>query len=222
MEAIMKSIRKRQSIAFATAAILLTLATANKTLATAIHFDEFAAPQIANGLAFNGASFEFTLGGSASDAAMFGNDSPPWLNYVHGPVLEGDASGVLTVDFAAPQNAVSFGLALSIFENLTPAASVSLYNQSAAKIFAGEINTETLVDYSEGAFSYGGPDFFSRMVLSFNAPGYGFWLDDLEFTSTPSVAIPDAGPGFSLTAVVLAGMIAVGAALRRNRFVTPA
>lgn len=218
----MKPMRKCQSVAFATSAILLLSATLTQTRATTIHFDELGAPQTANGLTFNGASFQFTLGGSASDAAMFGNDAPPWLNYVHGSVLEGDASGVLTVDFVSPQNALSFGIALSIFENLSPAASISLFNQSAAKIFAGDINTETLVDYSEGAFSYGGPDFFSRMVLSFNAPGYGFWLDDLEFTSTPSVAIPDAGPGFSLTALALAGMIASGAALRPNRFVTPA
>src|SRR5688572_18837308 len=105
---------KSKSFLMSVPLIVLSLGRLSDTHAVTIRFDELST-QPANGLAFNGVTFGFQIGGVDSNEANFGGNAPDLLNFLDTQVLEGDARGTLTLDFASPQNFIAFGLGYGMF-----------------------------------------------------------------------------------------------------------
>ncbi len=185
---------------------LLGASTVASAASITLTFDELP-PQPVDGLTFAGVTFDFKIGGVDSLDAVYNRTGPGILTYVQDPVLEGNAAGVLTLDFVLPTSFLEFGAALSMDVPLTPGFSVDLYDAALAPLGSFPVDTAPLVLFSEGLFSHTGIP-VSRAVVSF-APGVGrFALDNLTYG-----AIPEPG-SLWLTGLGLAGL---GLALRRAR-----
>src|SRR5262245_27099206 len=94
--------------------------------ATKLTFDELPFQPV-DGLYIYGVTFGFEVGGSPSDDANYNAFGPGTLTYLDDPVLEGDAAGLLSMTFTEPTFDLSFGLSLTSFAAVDPAAVVSLY-----------------------------------------------------------------------------------------------
>jgi hypothetical protein len=138
--------------------------------------------QPVNGLSFGGVTFTFTIGGIGSTDANYNGTGPGIGTWVQDPTLEGNAAGVLRLDFAVPTSGMSFGIARSVAAPLTPGVSVDLFSPSLT--YLGTINQNTTVPttFSEAQFSTGLT--ISRAVLSFPSSGTAtrFALDNLTYS----------------------------------------
>ena len=138
--------------------------------------------QPVNGLSFGGVTFSFTIGGIGSTDANYNGSGPGIGTWVQDPTLEGNAAGVLTLDFAVPTSGMSFGIGRSIGSPLTPGVSVDLFNPSLTYLGTFNQNTTVTTQFSEAQFSTGLT--ISRAVLSFPIPlsATRFALDNLTYT----------------------------------------
>lgn len=196
----------------ATTAALPAAAQLQQTLT----FDEVPA-QAVNGLTVKGVSFDFRVGGLLSPDARYNALGPGGLAFLSDDsVLEGDAAGLLTLNFANPVVALDFGLALTSFSPLTAAAQVQVFNSTQALAGTFAINTapQTTSGFSEARFVYSGAP-VARLVIDFNEtvldPAFParFALDNLSL-----VAIPEPS---TLALCLLAGGGALMAGQQRRR-----
>ena len=81
-----------------------------------------------------GVTFDFKVGGVDSADANYASAGPGSITFVQDPSLEGDAAGVLTLDFAVPTSVLSFGYALLSFEPLPAGVSVTLLDSGLGLI----------------------------------------------------------------------------------------
>ncbi len=166
-------------------------------------------------LSFRGITFGFQASsGLLSADARYGATGPGNFTAVQGRVLEGDATGILTLNFDVPTRLLNFGVGLTSPNNLAPGFTVELFNPSLSSLGITNVNTTRLstLPLSEGLFSYTGAP-ISRAVINFNdalltsAPRR-FALDNLTADPIPEPA----------TMVLLSiGLAGVAASIRRHR-----
>jgi hypothetical protein len=175
---------------------LLTAGRASAVLAWAasalaanvlIEFDELPAVP-ASGLTFKGVTFGFEAGGAASDDATFNVDLG-FGSTLHttDPVLEGDATGTLTLSFGVPTDTLEFGLVLLGAANYTPGAVVDLYS---GVVLVDSIALNTLADpaeaISEAQFQWSNAAVpIDRAVVDFDDSAGRFAMDNLSFVPEP-------------------------------------
>jgi hypothetical protein len=174
--------------------------------AVTLTFDELPTQPV-NGLTYKGVTFGFTIGGNPSTDAVYSGIGPGSIAYLQDTTLEGNAAGVLTLDFVQPTNLLAFGVALNSFYPVTAAYSVKLFDASLSLLGTFSENTYPVVLWSEDLFSYSGTP-IGRAVLAFNGQSASrFAVDNLSINTIPA-------PG-----AVLLGSIGVGIVswLRRRR-----
>jgi len=192
---------------FVVTCILMALISAGSAdAAVTLTFDELPTQPV-NGLTYKGVTFGFTIGGNPSTDAVYSGIGPGSIAYLQDTTLEGNAAGVLTLDFAQPTDLLSFGVALNSFNPVTAAYSVKLFDASLSAIGTFSENTYPVVLWSEDMFSYSGTP-IGRAVIAFNGQfASRFAVDNLSVNTIPA-------PG-----AILLGSIGVGFVswLRRRR-----
>ena len=192
------------------ACLLLAVAAAGSARAALIKFDELPT-QTLNGISLQGVAFKFELSGAVSTDATFNSialGANTTLN-LQSPTAEGNASGVLTLDFAQPVSLLSFDVARLTSLTL-PGATVSLFDSALAGFATTPVTISNLATFSEGKFSYVGSTPVKRAVVTFNAgAGPRFAMDNLAFTPVPE-------PGTMLAGVLLTGVCACARQRRRR------
>src|SRR5262249_58937187 len=86
---------------------------------TTITFTELS-PRPVDGVSLSGVTFDFKIGGVDSTDATFGRTGPGTTPYTTPPQLEGNAAGILTLDFATPSPNLNFGVLLSTTVTVSP------------------------------------------------------------------------------------------------------
>lgn len=179
---------------------LLTLAAAGLWLgavavpAGTLTFDELPFQPV-DGLTFKRVTFGFEVGGVPSADASYNSGGPGTTVFIDDPSLEGDAAGILELVFDNPVGALTFGLALTTFEDLTPGAIVGLYDGGGVLIDSIALDLSPLVSFSEGQFSWAGVTPVTRAVLDFDDfAADRFVMDNLSFKS---VVVPESGTIFA-------------------------
>ena len=153
--------------------------------ATTLRFNEVTFRPV-NGLAVRGAQFLFSIGSSPSTDANYNSGGPGAGIFVQDPSLEGNALGTLVIDFPALTPFLSFGLARSTVNPLTPGATVLLQDMNGNLIGNFPVNTAVQAGgfFSEGQFSYNNPAAPVRRAIilfpSANVAGR-FALDNLRY-----------------------------------------
>ena len=109
--------------------------------------------QPVDGLTVHGVTFHFSINGVPSTDAIYNSGGPGVMTYVQDPSLEGNALGVLTMDFAVPTNGLQFGVARDTYNPLTPGLEVSLFDGLLNPLGTFTLDTNRLITYSEGLFS---------------------------------------------------------------------
>ncbi len=146
--------------------------------------------------------------------ARYGASGPGTLTFVQGRVLEGDAAGILTLNFTTPTSLLSFGVALTSANNLTPGLTVELFDSALRSLGITAVNTTRLsaLPLSEGLFSYTGEP-ISRAVINFNEGALSFPLKRFAMDNLTHEPIPEP-----TTMVLLGtGLVGVAAQMRRRR-----
>lgn len=153
--------------------------------ASTLTFDELPYQSV-DGLSYEGVTFGFTLGGSPSTDAYYGAIGPGALTYLQDSSLEGNARGILTLDFASPTNSLQFGIALNTKNSVTGAYTVELFDESLGSLGIISGNTDPLICWSEGQFTYSGTA-ISRAVIDFNEQfSRRFAIDNLSTNTIPA------------------------------------
>jgi hypothetical protein len=173
--------------------------------AVTLTFDELPTQPV-NGLSYKGVTFGFTIGGSPSTDAQYGAVGPGDIMFLQDKTLEGNAAGVLTLDFAQPTDTLQFGIALNSFDPVVPAYSVQLFDASSAPLATLSANTYPLVVWSEDLFSYSGTP-ISRAVIGFNnQAATRFAMDNLTHNSVGDID-PVPAPGAILLCSIGVGLV---------------
>lgn len=153
--------------------------------ASTLTFDELPYQSV-DGLSYGGVTFGFTLSGSPSTDAYYGAIGPESLMYLQDSSLEGNARGILTLDFASPTNSLQFGIALNTKNSVTGAYTVELFDESLGSLGIISGNTDPLICWSEGQFTYSGTA-ISRAVIDFNEQfSRRFAIDNLSTNTIPA------------------------------------
>lgn len=193
---------------------------ANVVRAETLTFDELSSPTPVDGLTVKGVKFDFKIDGVDSQDATYGlSFADQTLGNLFAnlqqPLLEGNAKGILTLDFTAPVSTIRFAGALPVFNTLTPGFTVELFNQELQSIGITPVDTNPLVFLSEGLFTYSGVPVI-RAVVNFDETKLGFdpaspprfVIDNLNYT-----AVPEAS---SLTGLL--AFVVFSGALQLSRF----
>ncbi|OLT61775.1 calcium-binding protein [Moorena bouillonii] len=153
----------------------------NSTNTIVLTFDELPFQPV-DDLSFMGVTFDFKVDGVDSTDANYADVGPGSIFFVQDPSLEGDAAGILTLDFDAPVSELEFGVALSTFGTLTPGFTVELFDGSTL-VDEIEVDTSSLPIFTEGLFSFSDRDTpIDRVVIDFDdAAAFRFALDNLSF-----------------------------------------
>ena len=173
----------KKSGAILVLAVLMSAGTAQA--ASTLTFDELPYQSV-DGLSYEGVTFGFTVGGSPSTDAYYGAVGPGALTYLQGGSLEGNARGILILDFASPTNLLEFGVALNTTTPVAGAYTVELFDKSLGSIGIISENTNPLIYWSEDKFSYSGT-LISRAVVDFNEQyARRFAIDNLSTNTIPA------------------------------------
>lgn len=146
-------------------------------------------PRVANGVSFAGVTFGFTLNGAASADATYNNTDAGNSRFIRGSALEGNSSGTLTLNFQQATSLLSFGVALSSFNDLSPGFTVRLFDASLNAIGTYNVTTTSTLSFTEGFFQYAGTA-VARAVITFNPllAGGRFAFDNLTVNAIPEPA----------------------------------
>ena len=205
--------KKRALLAHAI--IFLVLSSSARAVPITLTFDELPPLTPVNGMSVSGVTFGFTVGGMPSSDALYNCGAfgicPPASAFIQPPSLEGNAAGILTLDFPVPSTLLSFGVVRNTFDPLTPGASVTLLLPELALIRILWVDMSPMgFGFSEGLFSYSGGELISRASIAFPNPQLGnrFAIDNLAFELIPEP-----------TSVLLlgTGLAVVALAVRRGR-----
>jgi len=160
--------------------LLMTLLTVPAAVAGTVQLDfselGTASPVDVNGLSIDGVTFHFA-GGSAQYNAVIGLSGMTAL--VSEPLLVGDTTGTLTLDFLDPTPFLDFDIVMASADPISGAYTVTLAGNSPLSE-----DTAPIVAFSEGAFSYNGPPITSA-VITFSSDAPQFGLDNLTFDPAP-------------------------------------
>ena len=180
------------------------LVTAAHASPITLTFDEVSTP-VPGGVSAMGVTFSLEVGMVPSGDLTYGHAGLGDLTYVMGKILEGDANGILTIDFSQPTTIIEFGLALNTVTTPDfPAADVELFDGALVSLGVTPLLTSSLLLFTEGLFSYSGVA-VERMVIDFDdaipalPPRFAF--DNLTIDS--GVAAPEPA-ALLLLAVALA------------------
>jgi hypothetical protein len=141
----------------------------------------------ANGVSIAGLTFGFTIGGRASDQAVYGASLPGSTTNVSPPALIGSTQGVLTLNFAQATDFLRFGIAFNSFNTLDPGLTVQLFDGSLNAIGTFTVRTLSTTSFTEGLFNRSGL-LIGRAVLTFNPNVSTFAIDNLSFNPVPEPA----------------------------------
>lgn len=210
------STTNKLSLAVFSMACIVFSAT-NADAVTKLTFDELGFPTPVDNLTVKGVTFDYKIDGVDSNEAMYNASFPPQLPSgllanVQQPLLEGNAKGILSLDFAAPVAALEFAVGVEAFRPLAPGFSVELLDQALNSLGITAVNTAPLAILSEGLFKYSGAP-IKKAILSFNSELFlnpnnpRFSLDNLTYTAVPEPS----------SVIALLASSAIGACLYRVR-----
>lgn len=204
----MRTTRKLLLAVFGTACI--TFATAGSAGAETLTFDELGSPTSVNGLTVKGVTFDFQIDGVDSTDAIYNQSFPPELPpnlfvNLQAPILEGNATGILSLDFAQPISELQFAVGVESLAPVTSALTVELFDSGSNSLGSTPVNTSNQAILSEGLFTYSGVP-VQRAVLDFDETKFGldptldprFSVDNLSYVAVPEPAS-------------LLGLLAIGA-----------
>jgi len=156
------NIIERAEISFSAAAV--RFAIDNLSFNPDLTFDEpefnLLGPAV-DGLSTQGVTFFFTVFGDPSPDAAVGLDIGPGdTPLITPPIIEGDATGLLTLIFDPPVEFVEFDFALDVvLEDIPDAVTVNLFDDNNNNIFGIPLITEAIVPdgfvFPEGSFFAG-------------------------------------------------------------------
>jgi len=161
--------------------------------------------QPVNGLTFKGVTFGFTVGGIGSTDALYDAGNGGQQTFTQDPVIEGNAAGVLTLDFAMPTPRLEFGVSLLAAMNLSPGFVVMLFDANLNPIGTTPVDANILIFFPEGQFLYQGTP-VRRAVITFNTTAARFGFDNLTFIGGPAPAPAMGTWGLMSLCVLLFGI----------------
>ena len=161
--------------------LILALSSGASAQVTTLTFEELPLQQV-DGLSFMGGTFGFTVNGLPSADARYNSSGPFAITFVQDPTLEGDAAGILTLEFDVPTPTLQFGVARSTSSELTPGFTVELFDSALTSLGVTPVNTTPLVSFSEAQFSHSGTP-VKRAIVTFPNPELAtrFAFDNLTF-----------------------------------------
>lgn len=198
-------------------AAFIALGTGRVAQAVTFNFNELPFQTVVDNLSFQGITFDFKIDGFDSTDASYTALGPGETVFVQDPSLEGNAAGILTLDFATAISTLQFGVALNTNEFLTPGFTVELFNSASTSLGITSVNTTSLLGpfgFTEGLFTYSGTP-ATRAVIDFNETiGRRFALDNLIYEPAISTPVPEPG---SLTGLLALGAFGVASGLLRKQ-----
>ncbi|MBD1833432.1 hypothetical protein H6F61_12255 [Cyanobacteria bacterium FACHB-472] len=197
-------------------AAFIALGTGRVAQAVTFNFEELPFQPVDN-LSFQGVTFDFKVDGFDSTDASYAASGPGATPFVQDPSLEGDAAGILTLDFATAISTLQFGVALNTIASLTPGFTVELFNSASMSLGITSVNTISLLGpfgFTDGLFTYSGTP-ATRAVIDFDETiADRFALDNLIYE--PAISTPVSEPG-SLTGLLALGAFGVASGLLRKQ-----
>lgn len=164
-------------------------------IVTTVTFDEVPTQPV-DGLTVGEVTYGFTVNGTPSTDANYASFGPNLVNFLQDPVLEGTASGVLSLDFSTPVDSIQFGLARSIQTPVTNGVEVRLFDSSGAPAGTFPLDLITPVSFAEVQFTYTGlPVTRMEIDLTVASPAQGgtrFAIDNLIYNTVTATATPSA------------------------------
>ncbi|BAZ14899.1 hypothetical protein NIES4071_67690 [Calothrix sp. NIES-4071] len=190
----MSTTNKLSLAVFSIACIVFGTANVAGAATTKLTFDELGSPTPVDNLTVKGVTFDFKIDGVDSNEAMYNASFPPQLPSnllanLQQPSLQGNAQGILSLDFAAPVEALEFAVGIDAIQPLAPGFVVELLDQALNSLETIPVNTAPLAILSEGLFKYSGVP-IKKAIVSFNSESSlnpnnpRFSLDNLTYTNT--------------------------------------
>jgi len=172
-----------------------TLVAEDLNVVTTVTFDEVPMQPV-DGLTVAEVTYGFTVNGAASTDANYASFGPNLVNFLQDPVLEGTASGILSLDFSTPVDSIQFGLARSIQAPVTNGVEVRLFDTAGNPAGTFPLDLITPVSFAEVQFSYTGLP-VQRMEIDLTVSsavqgGNRFAIDNLIYNTAMAVATPSA------------------------------
>ena len=206
---------QKLSVALLSAACF-TFATVGAAQADTLTFDELGSPAPVDDLTVKGVTFDFKIDGVDSTDATYNLSLPPELPSnlfvnLQQPLLEGNATGILTLDFAQPTSTLEFAVGVEALGDVTSALNVELFDTELNSQGIIPVNTSSQVALSEALFAYSGVP-VQRAVLDFDETKLGldptidprFSLDNLNYSA--EVPEPSAFVGLLILSALGGGL----------------